>query len=75
MNATLESLKATLSDLPVTERAQLAEYLLRSLETQDEDVKAEWLALAKSRMEEVQAGRVIGIPAEEVLKNLLEPKL
>ncbi len=70
----LEQLKATLAELPASERAELAQYLLRSLDTEEGGADAEWLALAEQRMVEVRAGRVVGIPAEEVLKTLLEPK-
>jgi putative addiction module component (TIGR02574 family) len=70
MSPSLEQLKATLSGLPTPERAELAQYLLHSLEA--EDARAEWLALAEQRMVEVRAGRVVGIPAEEVLGNLPE---
>ena len=74
MSNSLEQLKATLARLPVAERAELAQYLLRSLDTEEPNSKAEWLALAESRMEEVRSGQVVGIPADEVLKNLLEPE-
>ena len=74
MSPSLEELKVTLSALPAAERADLAQYLFRSLESDEEEVKAEWLALAEKRMTEVRAGRVAGIPAEEVLENLLGPK-
>lgn len=74
MSPTLQDLKNAASGLPAGERAELAQYLLRSLDEQDEEgARAEWLALAEQRMAEVRAGKVIGIPAEEVLKNLLEP--
>ena len=73
MSPSLEQLKVTLSGLPAAERAELAEYLLHSLELEKETIKAEWLALAEQRMAEVRAGQVAGIPAELVLKNLLEP--
>ena len=69
MSPSLEQLKATLSSLPVTERAELAQYLLRSLDPEDEGAKAEWLALAEQRMDEVRAGQVVGVPAEEVLNG------
>jgi putative addiction module component (TIGR02574 family) len=73
MSPTLEQLKTTISALPAAERAELAQYLLRSLEPEEEDAKAEWLALAEQRMAEVRAGEVVGIPAEEVLNSLLGP--
>ncbi len=73
MSPSMEQLKTTLSGLPVAERAELAQYLLRSLDSEDDDAKAEWLAIAEQRMAEVRAGQVAGIPAEEVLKSLLRP--
>ncbi len=53
------------------ERAELAHYLLRSLEPEEDGAKAAWLALAQERMAEVRAGRVVGIPAEEVLRSMI----
>ncbi len=75
MNRTLQELKNASSDLPAEERAELAQFLLRSLDDpDDEGARGEWLALAEKRMADVRAGKVVGIPAEEVLKNLLEPR-
>lgn len=74
MSPSLEQLKVTLSRLPTPERAELAQYLLRSLEAEEKDAKAEWLDLAEQRMAEVRAGRVVGIPADEVLNGLLGPR-
>ena len=73
MGSSLEELKTTLSNLPAAERIELAHFLLRSLDPDEEDSKAEWLTLAEQRMAEVRSGQVVGIPAEEVLKSLLEP--
>jgi putative addiction module component (TIGR02574 family) len=74
MSATLEQLKSTVSGLPVAERAELAYYLLHTLEAPDEGAAAEWLALAGKRMEDVHAGRVVGIPAEQVMESLRRPR-
>jgi putative addiction module component (TIGR02574 family) len=75
MSPTLQQLKDAASGLPLSERAELAQFLLRSLDEQDEQkVRSEWLALAELRMAEVRAGSVIGVPAEEVLENLLGPR-
>lgn len=71
MDATLQTLKATAASLPAPDRAELAHFLLRSLDSEAADVRAEWLAVAEQRMADVRAGKVVGIPAEEVLKNLL----
>jgi putative addiction module component (TIGR02574 family) len=75
MSLTSQELKTAISRLPADERAELAQFLLRSLDEQDDEgARVEWLALAEQRMAEVRSGKVVGIPAEEVLKNLLEPK-
>ena len=74
MSATLDELKSTASGLPAHERAELAHYLLRSLEAADEGAAAEWLALAERRMDDVRAGRVVGIPAEQVMESLRRPR-
>ncbi|HBI45156.1 MAG TPA: hypothetical protein DDY78_20215 [Planctomycetales bacterium] len=75
MSLTCQELKTAISRLPADERAELAQFLLRSLDEQDDEgARAEWLALAEQRMAEVRSGKVVGIPAEEVLKNLLEPR-
>jgi putative addiction module component (TIGR02574 family) len=74
MAVTLQELKNAASALPVADRAELAQFLLRSLDEGEEPgARAEWLALAERRMAEVKAGQVAGIPAEEVLRTLLGP--
>lgn len=75
MSPALQDLKDAASGLPARERAELAQHLLRSLDGPDEPgVRAAWLAVAEQRMAEVRAGTVVGVPAEEVLKSLLEPR-
>jgi putative addiction module component (TIGR02574 family) len=75
MSLTSQELKNAISGLPANERAELVQFLLRSLDEEDEEgARAEWLVLAEQRMAEVRAGKVIGVPAEEVLKNLLGPR-
>ncbi len=74
MSPSLEELKSTLSGLPPPARAELAQYLLRSLDPDEEGAAAEWLALAERRMAEVRAGQVVGIPAEQVLEKLRGPR-
>ncbi len=74
MVMSLEQLKQAASDLPGPERAELADYLVRTLDDREAAaIKAEWVALAERRMADVKAGKVAGIPAAEVLNNLLTP--
>lgn len=74
MNTTLDELKSTVSNLPVLERAELVHHLLRTLEAPEEGAAAEWLALAERRMAEVRDGRIVGIPAEQVMQSLRRPR-
>jgi putative addiction module component (TIGR02574 family) len=67
---TIAELKVAIAGLPVSERAELAQYLLHTLEPADPDVGAEWLALAERRMADVRAGKVVGIPAAQVMADL-----
>ncbi|MGL6096506.1 MAG: addiction module protein [Fimbriiglobus sp.] len=74
MIATLQELKNAASTLPTADRADLAEFLLQSLDDPEAtDVRAEWLLLAGQRMGDVKAGRVTGVPAADVLKPLPGP--
>jgi putative addiction module component (TIGR02574 family) len=72
MNSSLEELKTTLITLPAEQRAELAHYLLHTLDDAELDAAAEWLTLAQRRMDDVRAGKATGIPAEEVLQKLRE---
>jgi Putative addiction module component len=66
MRFSLDELKTTLSALPIPDRAEVARYLLRTLEQPEEGATAEWCALAEERMDGVRAGKVEGVPAEQV---------
>jgi hypothetical protein len=45
MSSFVEAIKPTLSSLPAAERAELAHYLLRSLDAQENGAKPEGLTL------------------------------
>jgi putative addiction module component (TIGR02574 family) len=70
MSPPLQKLKAALFGLPVAERAELAQFLLHTLEPAEEGAAEKWWTLAERRMAEVRAGQVVGIPAEQVLESL-----
>lgn len=74
MAVSLDELKATTSALPLLDRAELAHHLLHTLEPAEEGAGAEWLELAAQRMAEIHAGKVVGIPAEQVLESLRRPR-
>ena len=58
--------------LPVAELAKLVRQLLESLESvPEEDFDVEWQAELRRRVEELQSGRVQGIPWTTVRENIV----
>jgi putative addiction module component (TIGR02574 family) len=72
MSQMVDQLKGTLANLSVPERAELADYLLESLETPDEGVAEAWRQELQSRTADIRAGKVEGEPIEGVLHRLRE---
>jgi putative addiction module component (TIGR02574 family) len=73
MGETAERLKSELAMLPPQERAELARYLIRSLDTAEtEDVEAAWDTELARRAEEILSGHATGERAEEVYAQLRE---
>jgi putative addiction module component (TIGR02574 family) len=73
MSETAEQLKAALAQLPASERAALAHYLIRSLDDgADPDAEAAWDAELARRMAEIRSGLAVGEPAERVFAELRE---
>ena len=76
MTETAERLKSELSRLPAQDRAELAFFLIDSLDPQqDEDAEAAWESELERRAEEIRSGRAIGEPAESVFRELREKHL
>ena len=67
MSAQVLEWKTELATLPASERADLAYFLLESL---GDDTDATWDATLQQRIEDVQQGRVSGVPASEVFDQL-----
>jgi len=70
MNATVDQLKETLAGLPAPERAEIAHFLLASLEPVEEGAAEAWQVELRRRMDEIRSGRAVGKPVEEVLVRL-----
>jgi putative addiction module component (TIGR02574 family) len=70
MPQSLAELKSTLSVLPVPQRAELAQYLLGTLDDEEEGAPEAWQSLAEERLADLRSGKVTGIPADEVMKTL-----
>ena len=72
MNPAIEEWKAQLTTLPQSERAELAHFLLVSLDTEEDDVEAVWEEEVAKRVDEIQLGRASGRPVEEFMAELRE---
>jgi putative addiction module component (TIGR02574 family) len=58
--------------LPVEERALIADSLLRSLNMPDTSIDAQWLEVARRRLQELRSGKVKPIPGDEVFAKVLK---
>lgn len=75
MSDNAERLMAELSALPVAERAALAQFLIRSLDDEQEadpDWDEAWTAELNRRAAELRTGVATPIPADEVMRALRE---
>jgi putative addiction module component (TIGR02574 family) len=72
MSPTLQDLKDASSILPAPQRAELAYFLLQSLEPEEDGWADAWREELERRLKQIRAGEVVGIPAEEVLTRLRE---
>ena len=55
-----------LAALPDSDRLQLVDYLLESLDQPDPEIERLWVAEAQSRWDAYQRGEISSVPAEEV---------
>ena len=72
MTQAVEQLKSQAGVLSATERAELAYFLLTSLEPEEKGVREAWRAEIARRVAEIRSGLAVGRPAEEVLAELRE---
>ena len=73
MTNTVERLKTEAGQLSSAQRAELAYFLISTLDDgHDDDAEAAWDAEIDKRVAEVQSGSAIGHPIEEVLAELRE---
>lgn len=71
MTQTAQRLKDELARLSSPDRAELARFLINSLDTEvDDEVDAAWAAELDRRAGEAQTGLVAGVPAEKVMADL-----
>jgi len=65
-----KDLIAEISDLPIEQRARIADQILQSLNAPDPDIDSAWIQEVEERVEEYEQGKVELIPAQKVFKNL-----
>ena len=71
MPPTTEQFKTELGKLTAKDRAELAHFLIESLEGEpDDDWEAAWKVELDRRMAGIENGTVVGIPADEVFAAL-----
>ena len=71
MTAKAERIKSELAGLTPEDRAELARFLIDSLDGEEEQgVTAAWDEELKRRAEDIESGRVVGEPAERLLREM-----
>jgi hypothetical protein len=69
--AKIDELRDAAMQLSVEERSWLAHDLIDSLRTDEERrIAAEWVEIAESRLDEIEAGTAKLVPADEVIREL-----
>lgn len=56
--------------LPVDERAQVVESLLKCLNPTETDIDVKWAEVAEKRLAEMESGTIEAVPGEEVFKKI-----
>ena len=73
---TVEQIKKQIDALSPRERAEIASYAIRSLDPEEDvdeqEIEAAWKAELARRLDAMQSGKAVGIPAEEVMARLRE---
>jgi putative addiction module component (TIGR02574 family) len=71
MSPVVDRLKSELTSLSPIERAELAHFLIHTLDSELEDgVEAAWDAELARRVEEIKSGGARGKPAEQVFAEI-----
>ena len=72
MTKAVEHILPQIEKLSQDERAELAYFLLSSLEPEDPEAMAAWDAEVARRVDEIYGGRASGRPAEQIFAELRE---
>jgi putative addiction module component (TIGR02574 family) len=69
MPLTADQIEAEALNLPLHERARIAEALIASLD-EDAEIEVAWASVIDRRVRELDSGLVKGIPAEDVFREI-----
>jgi putative addiction module component (TIGR02574 family) len=61
-----------ISLLPVEERANIVDSLLKTLNPIEQDVEKEWIKVAEKRLDDIKSGKIKTINGDAVFKKILE---
>jgi putative addiction module component (TIGR02574 family) len=67
----LEALEAEILNLPTAQRSQLLDRLITSLDV-DEEIEQSWIREAARRAEEINTGKVLSVPGDQVIERLMK---
>ena len=71
MNSILAELEQRATQLPAEDRAQLALFLLQSLESADEgDIDEAWRVESERRLAQIDSGEARSVPGDEVFTRV-----
>jgi putative addiction module component (TIGR02574 family) len=56
--------------LPVEERAEVVDSLLKSLNPPESEIDRQWVAVARRRLEELRTGAVEAVPGKDVFERI-----
>ena len=69
-NQTTNRLIEQIESLPVDERIRVADSVLKSLNSVDQETEDEWITEAENRLRDLKSGKVKSIPGEEVFEKI-----
>jgi putative addiction module component (TIGR02574 family) len=65
-----EDLIAEISELPIDQRAKIADLILQTLHRPDPEIEKAWAEEAKRRLHEFEKGEVKSIPGKKVFESI-----
>jgi len=65
-----EDLLREIESLPVEERAQVGDSVLKSLNPPESEIDKKWAEVAKRRLDELRSGTIKPVPGEEVFEEI-----